>query len=713
MTKTLGTIAAVVALAATVVARGWQAPPAFRAAADLVEVDVIVTDKNGSFVSDLAIDDFDVQEEGQAQQIQQFYLHLVDDQRKLQRRPEGTLAASAPPASSPRIFVVVFDDAHMTPAGFKRTQDAAIRLFSQQFLNGDVGGVVINRQMVNNRLTSEREELLKAVRNARPNLKSSSRLLEEREWPRLSGIEAVRIIVNNDRTVLEEAVSRACADDKGQCIVAQEEVQSKAARLASAGRVESAQTTQVLKTLMDGLAKIDGRKTVLLMSEGFVAEETWTLVQDTVSLAARANARIYTLDARGLDRGMSERLGGTDPGAADAGSRLLQQFDSGSDSINSLAVDTGGFVVRNTNIFDQAIARIAADAGNYYILGYRPTAALDGKFHKISVKVKRPGLLVRARRGYLASPRPVLVDSRPVVDPAAGANTGNGLQTVQRPATPPSVPEAGSSPIETPPASLEAFRSMAIARAPESAVVSAPDTAPGARAGEITGGSLRLRPDASRHVETLVNNAPVNAAATTGWEAYQRGDLEAARSALTMAAAEPSARPWVHYALGQASYGLRDYPSAVGAWERVRATTPEFEPVYFDLLDGYLQQKEYDKAVRVMREARERWPRDPEVLEALGVAQVWRNALDDAIGSFEQAVALSPDEGVGYFNLGKALELRYRASRRYVQQLRSWVANETDRKNAVASYERYVSLGGPFENAAREGLIRLGWVEKR
>ena len=51
---------------------------------------------------------------------------------------------------------------------------------------------------------------------------------------------------------------------------------------------------------------------------------------------------------------------------------MFDQMDMGGDSINSLAVDTGGFVVRNTNQFDKAIAQIADDAANYYVLGYLP-----------------------------------------------------------------------------------------------------------------------------------------------------------------------------------------------------------------------------------------------------------------------------------------------------------------------------------------------------
>ena len=57
--------------------------------------------------------------------------------------------------------------------------------------------------------------------------------------------------------------------------------------------------------------------------------------------------------------------------------------------------------MRNTNFFDKAVAQIVSDAGNYYVVGFRP-GALDGKFHKIAVKVKRPGLDVRADGGYVA-----------------------------------------------------------------------------------------------------------------------------------------------------------------------------------------------------------------------------------------------------------------------------------------------------------------------
>jgi VWFA-related protein len=687
------------ALACAVVALGVallaQTPP-FRASIDVVEVDVIVQDKTGRFVNDLSLDDFELQDNLAPQPIEQLYLATADGSGTV-RAAAAPFALSGAPGSTSRVraarvFVAVFDDTHLTPGGFKRTQAAALSLFKDQFRDGDVGGVVSEGRMANGRLTSDREELLKAVRSVKPNAKANARIFEEREWPRLSAIEAVRI-AGEDRAVLDEAVRRACSDDPDQCrlVDASAAVRSKAIRLRQDTTAGSARTLQILNTLLTGLARLEGHKTILLLSEGFIAEQSWPLVQDVVGVAARANARLYTLDARGLDRGMSDRATAVAPGVDDGLSRLLQQMDFGGDSVNSLAADTGGFVVRNTNIFDKAIAQIAADASNYYVLGYRPVMVPDGKFHKISVKVKRPGVVVRARRGYVATPRPVPAPTAaeppappaPPALPAAPAAAG-----LPAPPVPPALPAPTSPP--APPA------------------FPAPPAPPAPTA--LPSPATRLRPAAGAHVSDLAAEGTRDADATAGWDAYQRGDLETARTSLSAAAVRPSAHPWVHYALGQASYALARYPEAIAAWEKVRHSAPAFEPVYFDLVDGYMQVKEYDQAIRLLSDAKRRWPRDPEVFNALGVVQTVRGALDDAIKSFQEAAAVGPNETTSYFNLGRAFEMRYARTRRWVQQLRQWVANDGDRKAAIEQYERYLAFGGPYADSAREGLARLKFV---
>jgi hypothetical protein len=72
--------------------------------------------------------------------------------------------------------------------------------------------------------------------------------------------------------------------------------------------------------------------------------------------------------------------------------------------LRQVAVDTGGVALVNTNNFTGGFERIVRDNSTYYLLGYYPsTDHTDGRFHEISVRVNRPGVTVRARRGYFAS----------------------------------------------------------------------------------------------------------------------------------------------------------------------------------------------------------------------------------------------------------------------------------------------------------------------
>src|SRR5581483_4411686 len=155
-------------------------------------------------------------------------------------------------------------------------------------------------------LTASHDELLKAVRNAKPNGKINGRRIDERSWPRLSTPEAIRIVVNSDANVLAQAVERACTDDPSQCVrgkdQAELQLRGKAAELAAESRGSTAQTGQRLLALLNGISRFEGRKSILLFSEGFFADESWPLVKEAIAQAARVDARLYTFDARGLDR---------------------------------------------------------------------------------------------------------------------------------------------------------------------------------------------------------------------------------------------------------------------------------------------------------------------------------------------------------------------------------------------------------------------------
>src|SRR5207249_6377796 len=85
----------------------------------------------------------------------------------------------------------------------------------------------------------------------------------------------------------------------------------------------------------------------------------------------------------------------------------------------TLAEATDGLAIVNTNDLSGGMRRVVADLSSYYLLGYYSNGKLDGKFHSISVRVKRPGIRIRARRGYLAAtPAAVTAAARRATAPA-------------------------------------------------------------------------------------------------------------------------------------------------------------------------------------------------------------------------------------------------------------------------------------------------------
>ena len=143
--------------------------------------------------------------------------------------------------------------------------------------------------------------------------------------------------------------------------------------------------------------------------------------RDLIRSATKSNVSIYAIDPRGLtdmgDIGIelnSVPAGGGADDARQVDRRLTEQQVQSlglrglqnelrlqHNSLRTLAEETGGFAVINTNSFDSTFSRIVEDNSSYYVLAYYPpNPKRDGKFHHIQVRVNRPGLTVRARRGY-------------------------------------------------------------------------------------------------------------------------------------------------------------------------------------------------------------------------------------------------------------------------------------------------------------------------
>jgi VWFA-related protein len=74
------------------------------------------------------------------------------------------------------------------------------------------------------------------------------------------------------------------------------------------------------------------------------------------------------------------------------------------DTLRALAEDTDGLAIVNTNEVEETLKKMMTSTSNYYLLSYTPAnPTADGKFRRITVKVKRAGTHVLARRGYVAT----------------------------------------------------------------------------------------------------------------------------------------------------------------------------------------------------------------------------------------------------------------------------------------------------------------------
>jgi VWFA-related protein len=546
--------------------------------------------------------------------------------------------------------------------------------------------------MVNNRITSVRQELLDGLQQVKPRNDSQRRMIElTRDWPRLLDAEEAVRIAREEREVIQRATTRACGDDPDQCVTADQMVREKGRRLAGDILRSTMQTLTSANALASGLAKMPGPKTVVMLSEGFVVQDIETTLRSVVGQTARAGARVYGIDVRGLGR--VGNSGSLDQMQADDPAGPATRFDSVADGPNSLAVDTGGMMIRNENNIGRALNTVADDAERYYVLAYQPeNTAFDGKYRPIQVRVKREGVRVRARRGYLAlepsrllKPQPIKSLTEPAKDEVVPSDTP--------PPTPPPDPVTPTAPPEP-------------AKPVTGTVVGTPSTAPA--------GGLRLRPDTEGRVKALSarETAPTTDVAKRGWEAYEKGDLETALAALSEAAERPDVRPWVLYALGMAQAGLNRPADAIASWERVRQAAPDFEPVYLDLADTHAQTGDMTTALTIVREAEKRWPQNADIQSAIGVIHVRRGALDEGIEALVKASELRKDDALAHLNLGRAYALRFHRGRRYVTSQRRWIAPEGDRQKALEAYNRCVALGGPYAQQARDEMSILEWSKR-
>jgi len=377
-----------------------QPVPTFPARAERVVVDVVVTDRDGVPVTGLSAADFEVSEDGERQRIASFEAVAP---RPARETGAGEGAGEPPPAPAaappPGLFyVVAFDDLNLTPFTVHKAK-AAVAAFLRSLAEDDRVLLVSTSTGEGGFAESDagRRELVGMLRR----LKAGH--LPDLSPDGMSDYEAMMIHVHRDPETEARVARRIAARARAGSL----SVPALAAETygRAAGRIRG--TLRALQQVLMGLIREKGRKSVILVSEGFVQDPWAEESRNVTHVAMRANAALYFVDARGLDLGSAEYPAElNDLGIPGDLAITLAEEASATFGSEGLAEDTGGFSVRNTNDLERGVRRIADESRAYYLLGYDPTKEPDRRFRKIRVKVHRKGVRVRARKGYYADSRP-------------------------------------------------------------------------------------------------------------------------------------------------------------------------------------------------------------------------------------------------------------------------------------------------------------------
>lgn len=407
--------------------------PRFRGGTNLVRLDVYVA-KDGTAVTDLTADDFEVLEDNAPQQVTSFELvqprGVVADSARVElnstREMRDRLASP-----DTRAFVLFLDTLHVQVEGSYRAQNPIAALLDRVIGADDLVGVmtpeISARNVTYSPRTTSIDRLLTdnwawgqrgAVTGTDP--REAELKLCYPDVPDLgtAGIAAELIARRRERRVI------AALEDLLGEIERQREERTFVLLLTEGWLLPGPdeRLARVIQRPDGGSAPVPGGAVPIgpgpdgRMTTGPAGDRDRSLQsceRERTMLAAsnlgmefrqmlqranRANVSFYPIDPRGLVA-FDAPIGPERPPPPALDAQLLRQRQDG---LRVLAAETDGTVVLNTDIA-RALPRLLTDIGSYYLLGYVSTnQKLDGRYRRLTVRVKRPGLDVRARPGYLA-----------------------------------------------------------------------------------------------------------------------------------------------------------------------------------------------------------------------------------------------------------------------------------------------------------------------
>ena len=358
---------------------------------DLVLTNVVVRDaKTGELVHGLKQSDFSIFENGKQQQIDTFDFESVDMATPLNEATVSGLAAGlssngqkAVVVAKPeelrnhRLIVMFFDLTSMQPEDLDRSVVAAQAFLKTKMQPADLVALVSlgDSLKVDQDFTADKDALINEVGV-------------------YNGTESAGFAPGATANSNQAEDTTAYTPDESEY-----------------NDVNTDRELFALRAVAQSLAKIDEKKSLLYFSGGISRDgiENQASLRAAINAAVRANLSIYSVDTRGLQAigplgdasTGSQRGSGSYNGAALANnmsSNLASQ-----EVMASLSSDTGGKAFFDSNDFAPAFAQVQKDTSAYYAIGFRSSnPARDGRYRKLMVKVKVPGVKIEYRQGYYA-----------------------------------------------------------------------------------------------------------------------------------------------------------------------------------------------------------------------------------------------------------------------------------------------------------------------
>jgi VWFA-related protein len=346
-----------------------QQPPRFRTGVDVVQMEVSVLDQDRRPVRGLTAADFTVYQDSRMQEIVAFDEVIVPERTETGAASIHEVAPDVVTNSVPygRLVLLLLDDA-MEPGPFVvRTKEIA-RAVVERLGPDDRAAVVFTRDTRNAQdFTTDRARLIAAI-------------------DRFS----VGFVFGQRRSELasrgDDTYFRYSIDSIGEVARALAGIPHRRKVLVYVG-------IGVPQSLEDTVtaAAIGSEEGTSADRQGS-ASQTTSALGVALRLARSSNVTIYSIDSAGL--GGLEGFAMSHPG-------FLTRVEDMRDYMRAIAENTGGRAAVEVNDYRPAVDRLFSENNSYYVIGYRATtSATDTKFRRVEVRVRRPGVTVRARSGY-------------------------------------------------------------------------------------------------------------------------------------------------------------------------------------------------------------------------------------------------------------------------------------------------------------------------